>query len=421
MVTLSGTPMQGDTWTIAVAGFSATHKVLAPGELLTAIAADLASQLAAHFGTGTAAPAAASVLIDLPGSQLFHVGFSLIGTTPRGTATIVGDPYLSVSGPAFTSTVVVGSDTLSLDTADSTHAYAGGAANTLVFTLSGTPTVGDIWQLTLNGVDFGYGVKQGDGLGDVATKLADIITKGGVFKATADATAKTITLTPPNTNPFTAFATGAGTFTATTFHLDATAWATLVYHLALPANTVIEPDRAWAISLNTGASACSAVNYTYIAGQHGESALLAPMDARVADARRRASSSSSRPAGQSVIEPSPFVVFGDGFVTSLLQNCGLNVTCFKGDFGTSEVGESQFHATLGSAQDLEAASWGLNANPEIANAETIPHVTIHGTGDGNSDFYRFVVSDDMLTKNGGSIRPCSTWITGTRTATRSSG
>ena len=55
------------------------------------------------------------------------------------------------------------------------------------------------------------------------------------------------------------------------------------------------------------------------------------------------------------------------------------------DFGTSL-------ASIGTAQDLDLGAWGLNANPEIQSASTIPHLTVHGTGDGNSDYYKFTVS-----------------------------
>src|SRR5262249_487247 len=93
-----------------------------------------------------------------------------------------------------------------------------------------------------------------------------------------------------------------------------------------------------------------------------------------------------------VIEPSRFVVLGDGFVSSLLASCPLNKTCFNGDFGTSELNEVPFHATFGSAQDLDLGSRAPNPHPHIPNPPPIPHITVHGTGGGNSDFYKFSVS-----------------------------
>src|SRR5581483_7394588 len=42
-------------------------------------------------------------------------------------------------------------------------------------------------------------------------------------------------------------------------------------------------------------------------------------------------------------------------------------TCFDGTFGTSEVGEIAYHATQATAQNLESASWGTNADPDIGD------------------------------------------------------
>ena len=107
-----------------------------------------------------------------------------------------------------------------------------------------------------------------------------------------------------------------------------------------------------------------------------------------------------------IVEPSPFVILGDGFVTALLATCGVagtSVTCFNGAFGTSEANETTYHGSIPTAQDLDLASWGKNANPDVANATTIPHVTIHGTGDGTDDYYKFVVTPKMLTDAGNSM------------------
>ncbi len=116
-----------------------------------------------------------------------------------------------------------------------------------------------------------------------------------------------------------------------------------------------------------------------------------------------------QPTGSTnVIEPSAFVVLGDGFVSGMISNgclspTGATVTCFDGDFGTSEVNGNAFHSTLDSAQDLDAGAWGTNADPDIGNAATIPHITVHDTGDGNANYYKFDVTQDMITSGGGSV------------------
>ena len=34
----------------------------------------------------------------------------------------------------------------------------------------------------------------------------------------------------------------------------------------------------------------------------------------------------------------------------------------------------------------------MNADPNILNATTVPHITVHGTGDGNDDWYKFTIA-----------------------------
>ena len=40
--------------------------------------------------------------------------------------------------------------------------------------------------------------------------------------------------------------------------------------------------------------------------------------------------------------------------------------------------------------------WGTSANPDIANATTVPHLTIKGSGDDATDFYTFTITDSMI-------------------------
>ncbi|MBI1314193.1 S8 family serine peptidase [bacterium] len=51
----------------------------------------------------------------------------------------------------------------------------------------------------------------------------------------------------------------------------------------------------------------------------------------------------------------------------------------------------------GQAMRLDDRGWSLDANPEIANSTTVPHVTITGTGDGTFDYYSFTVSEPNTT------------------------
>ena len=48
--------------------------------------------------------------------------------------------------------------------------------------------------------------------------------------------------------------------------------------------------------------------------------------------------------------------------------------------------------SIETAQDLEVATWSLDADPDIVSSTTIPHVTIAGSGDNSFDYYAFMVS-----------------------------
>ena len=73
---------------------------------------------------------------------------------------------------------------------------------------------------------------------------------------------------------------------------------------------------------------------------------------------------------------------------------------FVGDFGTSTVREIGVHDSVFLAQDLDTAKWNTNSSNDIQDAETLPHVTVLGTGDGNADFYSFEVTEEMLAAAG---------------------
>ena len=79
------------------------------------------------------------------------------------------------------------------------------------------------------------------------------------------------------------------------------------------------------------------------------------------------------------------------------------LTQFVGDFGDSEMNEMPSHDSFLTAQPIDFGSWGTSANPDIKDADTIPHLTIKGTGNGETDWYKFVITQTMLDKAGGSI------------------
>ncbi len=71
------------------------------------------------------------------------------------------------------------------------------------------------------------------------------------------------------------------------------------------------------------------------------------------------------------------------------------------------VVENEPNDTPATAHDLELEFWhlGYNSNigdasdPPINTSTTIPHVTIHGSGDGTRDFYSFEVTTAWLARH----------------------
>ena len=102
-------------------------------------------------------------------------------------------------------------------------------------------------------------------------------------------------------------------------------------------------------------------------------------------------------ADVNLIEMSDRVKLGEGQINSIAGNVlGVN-------FGRAETNEISGNDTFQNAQDLDLGSWSKQANPDIQDAEDIAHITVRGTGDGNIDFYRFDVSEPMLSAANGQV------------------
>src|SRR5664279_4334773 len=176
-----------------------------------------------HFSriTNGVDPANAAALLGLSVTDVANGLAAAVNgdATGRFHATTTGST-VTITGPAFSAGVTAGLGTATIDTVNSVKAYQG----TLKLQLStSNPAVdlatGAIWQLTLNGIDFGYGVQPGDQLPDIAQKLADRINAAKLFSATVDLANSTITITPPSTLPaYTVFSTGKGTVTPVAGH-----------------------------------------------------------------------------------------------------------------------------------------------------------------------------------------------------------
>ncbi|MGY8733177.1 MAG: hypothetical protein ACKVK0_13650, partial [Pirellulales bacterium] len=75
----------------------------------------------------------------------------------------------------------------------------------------------------------------------------------------------------------------------------------------------------------------------------------------------------------------------------------------RGDFGASVIDETGQHSTYTTATNLDSGKWNTNANSDILDSTTRPHITFNGTGDGQNDFFRFEITASMLSEGGGSV------------------
>jgi len=69
---------------------------------------------------------------------------------------------------------------------------------------------------------------------------------------------------------------------------------------------------------------------------------------------------------------------------------------FEGTFGLPEIAETGKNNTFNSAQNLDVSEWGIEADTDIYDSETIPHISISGVLEGSADFYKFDVTEEML-------------------------
>ena len=110
-----------------------------------------------------------------------------------------------------------------------------------------------------------------------------------------------------------------------------------------------------------------------------------------------------------VIEPTDEVVMGTGQVIEDITTSGSN-TEFRGDFGRPVLNEVNGNDSIHVPQNLDLGEWGVNYNAAIGDkdgnntSELIPHITVHGTGDGTMDFYKFEITQEMIDNAGGSVR-----------------
>ncbi|HEX6131291.1 MAG TPA: hypothetical protein VF044_06140, partial [Actinomycetota bacterium] len=323
------------------------------------------------------------------------LGAAIVGDVTGRFDAIVSGTTVTITGPAFTAEQITATPfgTLTIDAGASEKAFTG----TLAVAVTGTITTGQSWTLILNGQSFTYLADVGDTATEVAEGLVAEVNDGAGFAATLGS-GGSFTVVSESGRPYTAVLEGTGTVTGGE---SASHYSRLVLQLAGTGR--IPAGARWSLKLNPGATQNTAVEYAYVAGANGESTQPKPMDVRVTDDDAPGVLVLETDGDTAVAEPSRFVVIGDGFVTRLLSSAGgLNGgwTRFEGDFGTSVLNEIEIHDGFYNAQDIDLGKWSAGPYPDIASvtgdSALEPHITIRATGNGDSDFYRFEITQDMI-------------------------
>ena len=91
-------------------------------------------------------------------------------------------------------------------------------------------------------------------------------------------------------------------------------------------------------------------------------------------------------------EPSNLAVVGTGQVTTYVPGSST----FNGDFGVATMNETDLHDSPATAQNLDFGKWSKNVDSNITLADTLPHLTVIGTGDNKIDYYKFTIDQSMI-------------------------
>ena len=82
----------------------------------------------------------------------------------------------------------------------------------------------------------------------------------------------------------------------------------------------------------------------------------------------------------------------------------LNSSSFIGDYGVAAIMETRLvHNSTLDAQDLDEGLWNKNENLNIESSTQYPHITVYGSGDGEDDYYKFEITDTMLSASNNSV------------------
>ncbi|MGB0600229.1 MAG: hypothetical protein ACPGLY_26425, partial [Rubripirellula sp.] len=276
----------------------------------------------------------------------------------------------------------------------------------------------ETWSLVLDGQTYRHVVTDAttETVKSVLDSLKERIAASQLGEFTASVTDQSLTISPTGkvsafsatANVTTSSATVAQTITGT----EATGYEDFFTEVTFQLNApgTLAAGETWTLSPLLELSSLNARPiYSYVVGRNGEKLAVESMDVRITDDDAPGILVLQSNGDTRVVETDDQVLWGTGTV-ALQPNAVVDATdpsiiTFIGEFGLPEINEStEIHDSriVGSAsfaQDLELGKWNNNVDADVQDfSETaLPHLTIHGTGDGNVDVYKFnVASTDAL-------------------------
>ncbi|MEY2434810.1 MAG: mucin9, partial [Acidimicrobiaceae bacterium] len=382
--------LDGTTWVTCVAGqpcLPLTFNAAKTAQTIYIKAENDTLREGVHFGRiRNAVTSDTGALLGLTSADVAQGLVNAIKASNGGklTPTLSGPSEMTITGAAFSYTTATSLAGAGFGLVSSAPAYEADLTATIT-----SVALDQVFTVTLNGATYTYKAAPADvgNPGAITQKLADLINNDTRKAFDATPTAGTLAVHSKK-GPYSASMIG-GTLSAP----DSTTYlSSLTLTVSAPATIAL--GARWTLSVAIGTQI--AIDFVYLAGSHGENSAPGPIDAKILDDDAPSALVLESGGSTHAIEPSSLVVLGTGFVVPITgvstTTTGSQVT-ITGDFGTSVLKETTLaHDAIFSAQDLDLGKWSSSFSSDIANSLTRPHLTLQGTGDGHTDFYKFSVS-----------------------------
>ena len=360
----AGTVISGDAWTLTLGNTTFKYVAGKNGEMValpsmdvTLTDKDAPGVLVTQSGGDTRVTEPTDLVL-LGGGEVTNAGTSsgyglkVVATNPATVMNAVTIDFSITESPSVT-TVSAGKGTVS-----GTQVWT--SADIL---LTGTVATGNTWTVRVEGANYSYIATATDTTLDlVAAGLKGVLSAGlssSGYAVNDPAAGTGVTLVKAGTGFTAQMVSGGATITGNS------AWR----NPTLALSGAVGSSETWTVRLN-------GTNYSYTTASNGSDTLSSVADQLMT---LLAAPLSSAQATVSKVQ----------------------LTQFVANFGAAELNEAAgTHDSIFTAQAIDVDSWNIQANADILDATTRPHLTVHGTGNGQTDVYKFNISSEMLHANG---------------------